>query len=421
MTEELITSLDTIWVLLSAILVFIMHAGFAMVETGFTQQKNAVNIIMKNFLTIALGVILFYFVGFAFMFGQDKAGLIGMSGFALLNIKEGSFSIPTSGFWFFQAVFAATCATIVSGALAERTKFSAYCVFTIIITSFTYPVVGHWIWGGGWLAEKGFIDLAGSTVVHSVGGWSALIGAYLVGPRINKFGPDKKINAIPGHNIPLGALGVFLLWFGWFGFNSGSTLSGLTPDIAHIATTTLLAGAASTISSLLYTWLVYRKPDASLTLNGALAGLVAITAGAQVVSPLSSLIIGALAGVLLVISVTFIEKVLHIDDPVGAISVHGVCGSFGTLCIGVFAREGGLLYGGRFSLLYIQGLGVLSVMLWSLALAYLGFYLIKITIGLRVSRKEEIEGLDLGEHGLKAYDYNYIKSNNIVLSSLTNK
>lgn len=419
--DEIIRSFDTVWVLLAAFLVFIMHAGFAMVETGFTQQKNAVNIIMKNFATVAIGVIMFFIVGFAFMFGKDVFGFLGFSGFALHGVTQDAFSIPTEAFWFFQAVFAATCATIVSGAVAERTKFSAYCIFTIIITSVTYPIVGHWIWGGGWLAQKGFIDLAGSTVVHSVGGWSALIGAYLVGPRLNKYNAEGKANAIPGHSIPLGALGVFLLWFGWFGFNPGSTLSAMTPDIAVIATTTLLAGAAGTISTLLYTWLAFGRPDASFTLNGALAGLVAITAGAQVVSPVGSLVIGLLAGIILVKAATFIEQVLKIDDPVGAISVHGICGSFGTLCIGFFATDGGLLYGGGISLLLTQSLGVISVMAWSIALAYLSFTLLKATIGIRVSSEEELQGLDLGEHDLKAYDYYTNLNPQTIIPSLINK
>jgi Amt family ammonium transporter len=416
-----VKSIDTIWVLIAAFLVFIMHAGFAMVETGFTRAKNAVNIIMKNLLTVAIGVVTFYFVGFALMFGQDVAGFLGITGFGLQGVDESAFTIPMEGFWFFQAVFAATSATIVSGAVAERTKFLAYCLFTVGITSVTYPIVGHWIWGGGWLFQKGFIDLAGSTVVHSVGGWSALVGAYLVGARLNKFTPDGKINVIPGHNFPLGALGVFLLWFGWFGFNPGSTLSGMTSDIAHIATTTLLAGAAGTIGALAYTWIAYGKPDASLTLNGALAGLVAITAGAQVVTAAGSLAIGALAGIILVISVGFVEKVLRIDDPVGAISVHGVCGSFGTLCVGLFAKETGLLYGGGAAQLITQAIGVASVAAWSLVLAYLMFTLLKVTVGIRVTAEEELEGLDLGEHGLEAYENYSLNPKSIVASSLASK
>lgn len=419
--EDVAKSIDTIWVLVAAFLVFIMHAGFAMVETGFTRAKNAVNIIMKNLLTVAIGVVTFYFLGFALMFGQDAAGFIGIKGFALQGLDESGFTIPLEGFWFFQAVFAATTATIVSGAVAERTKFLAYCLFTVVITSVTYPIVGHWIWGGGWLFQKGFIDLAGSTVVHSVGGWSALAGAAIVGARLNKFTPEGKINVIPGHNFPLGALGVFLLWFGWFGFNPGSTLSGMTSDIAHIATTTLLAGAAATIGALAYTWIAYGKPDASLTLNGTLAGLVAITAGAQVVTAAGALVIGVLAGVVLVISVGFVEKVLRIDDPVGAISVHGVCGSFGTLCVGLFAQETGLFYGGGAAQLVTQAMGVVSVAAWSLLLSYLTFTLLKATIGIRVTAQEELEGLDLGEHGLEAYDNYSLRPGNIVATSLAGK
>lgn len=396
-------AINTMWTLFAAFLVFLMHAGFAMVETGFTQSKNTVNILMKNLITVALGTFTFFFVGFGLMFGKDIGGFLGFSGFAMSNLESFDVGIPVLAFWMFQAVFAATCATIVSGAVAERMKFITYCIFTLIITSVTYPIVGHWIWGGGWLAERGFIDFAGSTVVHSVGGWSALIGAYLLGPRLGKYGENGKVNAIPGHNIPLGALGVFLLWFGWFGFNAGSTLSGTTPDIAHIATTTLLAGTAGVITTSVFTWVRYKKPDITLALNGVLAGLVGITAGCASVSPIGSMIIGCLASIIMVYSVELFDKVLKIDDPVGAISVHGVCGAFGTIAVGFFATEGGLFYGGGSDLLMIQLIGVLAVALWSITISYISFKVLNKFAGLRVEQAEELEGLDIGEHGIKAY------------------
>ncbi|MFZ7101833.1 MAG: ammonium transporter [Peptococcaceae bacterium] len=401
---EVTIAIDTMWVMLAGFLVFFMHAGFSLVEIGFTRSKNTVNILMKNMLTIAIGVIAFFIIGFAFMFGTDLAGLIGTSGFLVKGFGDYDFGIPTLGFWFFQAVFAATSATIVSGAVAERIKFAAYLSLAIVVTSLTYPVVGHWIWGGGWLANLGFIDLAGSTVVHSVGGWSALIAAYLLGSRIGKYDKDGKVNALPGHNIPLGTLGVLVLWFGWFGFNPGSTLSGNAyDDITLIATTTILAAASGTISSMIYSWIKYGKPDITFTLNGALAGLVAITAGALVVSPLGAIAIGAIAGIMLVIAVTFFDSVIKIDDPVGAISVHGICGALGTLLIGIFAVDGGLVYGGGLTLLGIQATGVAAVFIWTVTVTFIAAKILDATLGLRVSNEEEIEGLDLGEHGMSAY------------------
>jgi Amt family ammonium transporter len=396
-------AINTIWTLLAGFLVFLMHAGFTCVEAGFTQSKNTVNIIMKNFMTISIGVLAYFITGFAFMFGPDIGGVIGIKGFVLTYKELFDFGIPTDGFWFFQAVFAATCATIVSGAVAERTKFSAYLIFTIIITSFTYPVVGHWIWGGGWLSELGFTDFAGSTVVHATGGFSALIAAKMVGARLGKYTPDGKVKAIPGHNIPLGALGVLILWFGWFGFNPGSTISGTDSAVASIAVTTILAGAAATVSSMGYSWLKYGKPDVSLTLNGCLAGLVGITAGCAAVEPYAAIIIGLVAGVVMILSVEFFDKVAKIDDPVGAISVHGTCGILGTLLVGIFATDGGLLYGGGLKLLGVQALGVAVVGGFVMLLAYIVMSILKATIGIRVSNAEQIEGLDIGEHGLSAY------------------
>ncbi len=402
-------AINTVWTLLAGFLVFLMHAGFTCVEAGFTQSKNTVNIIMKNVMTISIGVVAYYLIGFAFMFGPDLKGLIGTKGFALTSRSLFDFGIPLDGFWFFQAVFAATCATIVSGAMAERTKFNAYLIFTIFICSVTYPIIGHWIWGGGWLSQLGFIDFAGSTAVHAVGGFSALAGAAIVGPRAGKYSASGKPNAIPGHSIPLGALGVLLLWFGWFGFNPGSTISGITPDIASIAVTTLLAGASATISSMLFSWKRYGKPDVSLTLNGCLAGLVAITAGTASVSPNGALIIGIAAGILMIYAVEFFDKVVRVDDPVGAISVHGICGAFGTIMVGVFATDGGLLYGGGFELLGIQTLGIASAALFAGGLATIAFKIIKASTGLRVSEREQQDGLDIEEHGICAYTDNAVK------------
>lgn len=401
-TEQLAVSLNTVWVLLAGFLVFLMHAGFTCVEVGFTQAKNSVNIIMKNIMTISIGVLMYYLIGFGLMFGLDSNGFVGTSGFLLTSPDQFDFGIPLEGFWFFQAVFAATCATIVSGAMAERTRFSAYLYFTVLITGIVYPIVGHWVWGGGWLSQLGFIDFAGSTVVHAVGGVSALIGAALVGPRLGKY-EGKTVNAILGHNVPLGAIGVLLLWFGWFGFNPGSTLSGTTSDIAPIAVTTLLAGAAATASSMLFSWVRYGKPDVSLTLNGCLAGLVAITAGTQAIDPGYSVIVGLAAGVLMILSVEFFDKFARIDDPVGAISVHGVCGGFGTLMVGLFAREGGVFTGGGFDLLKVQALGFISVALFVGAVTFAVFTVLKGLVGLRLSDHEQNEGLDLGEHGATAY------------------
>lgn len=397
-------AIDTVWTLIAGFLVFMMQAGFAMVETGFTRSKNAGNIIMKNLMDFAVGSLAFWLVGFALMFGADYAGIIGTTGFGTTGTFEHlGLTIPLPAFLLFQTVFAATAATIVSGAMAERTKFSAYIIYSAVITLVIYPVVGHWIWGGGWLAKMGFIDFAGSTVVHSVGGWAALVGAAILGPRIGKYNADGKPNAIPGHSITLGALGVFLLWFGWFGFNPGSTVAGTNLSIASIAVTTNLAAAAGATLTMIYTWIKYGKPDVSLTLNGALAGLVGITAGTAAVSNVGAAVIGALAGVLVVLAVEFFDKVVKIDDPVGAISVHAICGAFGTIMVGFFAIDGGLLYGGGFKLLTTQFIGVVAVFAWTITTAFILFKILKATVGLRVSSDEEEDGLDIGEHGISAY------------------
>lgn len=407
-SPEVKIAIDTVWTLVAAFLVFFMQAGFAMVETGLTRAKNASNIIMKNLMDFAIGSIAFFTIGYALMFGADQGGLIGFSGF--LGTDTADHGVPIEAFIIFQTVFAATAATIVSGAMAERTKFIAYVIYSAVISLVIYPVVGHWIWGGGWLANLGMIDFAGSTVVHSVGGWAALMGAALLGPRLGKYGKDGKPNAIPGHSITLAALGVFILWFGWFGFNPGSTLAGTNLDIGRIAMTTNLAAAAGACTVMIITWLRYKKPDVSMTLNGALAGLVAITAGCAAVSMVGSIFIGIIAGIVVVYGIEFIDKVLKVDDPVGAIGVHALCGATGTLLVGAFATEGGFLYGGGFSLLGVQALGVITVAAWVLGTTFVLFSIIKATVGLRVDKEHEESGLDINEHGTQAYADFQIKS-----------
>jgi len=398
------SSVDTIWVLLAAVLVFFMQAGFAMVETGFTRAKNAGNIVMKNLMDFALGTIVYWAIGFGLMFGTDIASIIGTPDFFVMNdygVKDGYTSYS---YLIFQTVFCATAATIVSGAMAERTKFIAYCIYSLLISAFIYPISGHWIWGGGWLATMGFHDFAGSTTVHMVGGVAALIGAKILGPRIGKYDANGKATAIPGHSLTLGALGVFILWFGWFGFNGGSTVSAtgdkMLVSMSTIFVTTNIAAAAAATATMIFTWLRYGKPDVSMTLNGALAGLVAITAGCDAVSPVGAFFIGSIAGVVVVLAVEFIDQVLKIDDPVGAIGVHGVCGALGTILTGVFALDGGLLYDGGAKMLTTQVIGVASVAVWVAVTIGIVFMIIDKTIGLRVSEAEEIAGLDLEEHGL---------------------
>ncbi|MBF7097054.1 ammonium transporter [Alkalibacter mobilis] len=402
---ELAYSLDTVWVLLGAVLVFFMQAGFAMVETGFTRAKNAGNIIMKNIMDFAVGSVVYWVFGFGIMFGDSLMGIIGKPDFFVGGSYD--FGVPTFAFLIFQTVFCATAATIVSGAMAERTKFISYLSYSFFISLVIYPVVGHWIWGGGFLSKLGFIDFAGSTVVHSVGGWAALVGAKIIGPRIGKYTKEGKAKVIPGHSITLGALGVFILWFGWFGFNPGSQLaaSGIenAEAISSIFITTNLAAAMGAIMAMAVTWIKYGKPDVSMTLNGALAGLVAITAGTAAVSPFGAAIIGTIAGIVIVLAVEFVDHVLKIDDPVGAISVHGVCGAMGTILVGLFATEGGLLYGGGFKLLGIQAIGVVSVAVWTMVTAFILFKTIDKIVGLRVTPEEELEGLDFTEHGMESY------------------
>jgi Amt family ammonium transporter len=403
--ESLSIAMDMIWLTLAAALVFFMQAGFAMVEIGLTRAKNAGNIIMKNLMDFSTGALIFWAVGWAIMYGSSYGGF-GNNVF--LKVSDSSVLRD----WIFQVVFAATAATIVSGAMAERTKFSSYLIYSVVISGVIYPVFGSFTWGGGFLAEMGFHDFAGSTIVHSVGGWAALMGAIILGPRIGKYiknGKKITVKAIPGHNMPLASLGVFILWFGWFGFNCGSTLSGTDLSIAHVAVTTTLAASTGAIFAMMTTWITMGKPDVSMSLNGALAGLVGITAGTWAVTPAAAIIIGALAGIIVVFSVEFFDKVLHIDDPVGAISVHGVCGAFGTIAVGLFANRPddglvGLFYGGGFGLLGVQTLGALSAFVWVSLTAGALFLIIKKTVGLRVTASEETRGLDMEEHGAESYN-----------------
>lgn len=408
---------DYMWLLLTGFLVFFMQAGFAMVETGLTRAKNATNIMMKNLMDFCLGAVAFWAVGYALMYGANGNSFLGWdSSLFLLGSATDAQNPAGSASWLFQVVFAATAATIVSGAMAERTKFIAYCFYSGIISLILYPTTGHWIWGGGWLSAMNFRDFAGSTVVHSVGAWCALAGCIMLGPRLGKYTKDGKVNVIPGHNMPLAALGVFILWFGWYGFNPGSTLLAV-PAIGHIAVTTTLAAAMGANASMVYTWLRFGKPDLSMTLNGTLAGLVAITAPCASVSTGSSVIIGGIAGILVVESCLFIERKLKIDDPVGALSVHGVNGAFGTLCVGLFGQrsidviywsdttaiQDGVFFGGGFHQLGIQALGVVSVFAFVFVCAMILFFILKHTVGLRVTPEEETAGLDLSEHGSEAY------------------
>jgi Amt family ammonium transporter len=400
-------SINNVWLLVTAFLVMFMQPGFAMVEAGFTRAKNTSNILMKNLMDFALGSLTFWFIGYSIMYGSSLlGGFIGNPFEKIFYNSSGYGDYADMSDLLFQTVFAATAATIVSGAMAERTKFNAYVIFSIAVSLVIYPVSGHWKWGGGWLDQLGFQDFAGSTLVHSVGGWLGLTGAAILGPRIGKY-VNGKPKAIPGHNLAYGALGVFILWFGWFGFNPGSELSatgGSTIAIGHIAITTNLAAAAGAVTAMFLSWIKYKRPVFSLSLNGALAGLVAITAGCNVVSPAGAVAIGAIAGIVLVYSVLLFDQVFRIDDPVGAISVHGVCGALGTLLVGVFSVDAGLLYTGSFKLLGIQAIGVVAVGAWALGTGFILLKTLKATNGLRVSKRIEEEGLDVYEHGESAYN-----------------
>ncbi|WP_053978500.1 ammonium transporter [Mangrovimonas xylaniphaga] len=392
--------LDIFWILVAGIFVFFMQAGFTLVEAGFTRSKNTINIVMKNLMDLCIGSLGFWAIGYTIMYGESIGKFIGSP--SLFYNEPGDMHNL-----FFQTVFCATAATIVSGAVAERTKFSTYIIFSLIMTTIIYPISGHWVWqGDGWLTELGFIDFAGSTVVHSVGGWAGLVAAALIGPRIGKYTGGKS-NAILGHNMMYGALGVFILWLGWFGFNPGSELAisgGSANNVANIVITTNLAAAAGAVTALILTWVKYGKPDLSMTLNGALAGLVGITAGCAAVSPVGAALIGAISGFTVVVSIAVIDKNLKIDDPVGAISVHGVVGALGTLLVGVFATDGGLFYGGGFKQLGVQAIGVFSIGAWAIVATFIVLFILKKTIGLRVPEQDEIKGLDITEHGMNAYN-----------------
>jgi Amt family ammonium transporter len=419
-------AMDTMWTLLTAFLVFFMNLGFALVESGLCRAKNTVNILAKNYIVFAVSSVAFLLIGFGLMFG-DGNGFVGLSGIWFVGGADNS---PATGaayqgvysalnwtgtpLWakfFFQLVFAGTAATIVSGAVAERIKFAAFFLFSFVMVGLVYPVVGHWIWGGGWLAKMGMLDFAGSTVVHSVGGWAALTGAWLLGPRIGKY-KNGKVAAIPGHSLTSATIGVFVLWFGWFGFNPGSTMAADWASIGHIAVTTNTAAATASISALLTMWFIAGKPDLSMTLNGGLAGLVAITAPCAFVSMSSAFLIGIIAGVLVVVAVMSFDRI-HLDDPVGATSVHLVNGVFGTLCIGLFAdptvcpaaavAKPGLFMGGGMAQLQPQLIGVLAVGGYVFAATAVAWLIIKAIVALRVSAAEEVEGLDMGEHGNVAY------------------
>lgn len=407
---EIVAAFDMIWLTVAGALVFFMQAGFAMVETGLTRAKNASNIIMKNLMDFSVGALAYFAVGWGLMYGTSAGGFIGTDQFFLAGADSAIFRD-----WFFQVVFAATAATIVSGAMAERTKYSGYLLYSIVVTAVIYPVSGHWIWNGGWLAEMGFHDFAGSTVVHSVGAWAALVGAIVIGARRGKYvkvGGQVTVKAIQGHNMPLAALGVFILWFGWYGFNAGSTLAGMDADIAYVATTTTLAASAGAIAAMFTSWVWFGKPDPSMSLNGALAGLVAITAGTWVISPSVSILVGLIGGVIVVISVEILDKVLHIDDPVGAISVHGVVGAWGTLAVGLFGDlekiGSGLSRGGQIG---VQLVGVAAVFAWVVVVAFVLFGILKAAGLLRVDEEDELLGLDISEHGAESYSGFQIFSN----------
>ena len=417
--HDLGISIDTVWMLLAATLVFFMQPGFAFCEAGFTRSKNTTNILFKNFVDYMIGSVVFWFVGFGFMFGSHGAGFIGMPNFGDLSFYHNAAGLPTEGFLMFEIVFCATSATIVSGAMAERTKFSMYLIYSLFISLIIYPVEGHWTWGGGWLCNAdpasfmmstfgaSFHDFAGSAVVHSVGGVLAFLGAIALGPRIGKYGKDGKSRAIPGHSLTLGALGVFILWMGWFGFNPGSQLAATGEvnrvAISHVFLTTNLAAAVGGLATMFTCWIKYGKPSFSLTLNGILAGLVGITAGCDAVSPTGAIIIGIICGVVLVFSIEFIDKKLHIDDPVGASSVHGVCGILGTLLTGLFSVSEGLFYGHGFAFLGAQLFGILTIDLCTATCGIILFWGIKYIHGLRVDKRIEEEGLDIYEHGESCY------------------
>lgn len=421
--EELTRGLNTAWVLITGFLVFFMQAGFAFVEAGLTRAKNTTNILMKNLMDFVMGTLAFWAIGFGLMYGQSIGGLFGSTKFFISVGSEDIVGIPALAFWLFQLVFAGTAATIVSGAMAERTKFAAYLIYSVIISLLIYPIFGHWIWGGGWLwtlgdstgliPGGGFRDFAGSTVVHSVGGWAALTGAIILGPRVGRFAKDGTPRAIPGHSVSLFTLGVFILWLGWFGFNPGSQLAitgGNSDVVGLVAVNTNIAAAAGSLTALITAWIMTGKPNAGAAMNGVLAGLVAITAPCAYVTPLDSVIIGAIAGPLVIYGNVWLEK-LKIDDPVGAVPVHMMNGIWGTLSLGLFASQNGvvgLFAGGGFSQLVLQLVGVIACGAWTVSTCFVLFTVIRKTVGLRVTVEEEVRGLDLFEHGSEAYPRDFL-------------
>jgi len=408
--EQIGQGLNTVWVLLGAFLVFFMQAGFGMVEAGFIRAKNTCNILTKNFLDFCMATLGFFLVGYALMFGNGNS-FCGTEGWFLAGLGDKTVSgIPVYAFWLFQAAFCGAAATIVAGGMAERMKFVGYLIYSFLISALVYPIIGHWIWGGGWLSEMGFADFAGSTVVHTTGGIAALIGTIILGPREGKYGIDGAAKAIPAHSIPLASLGVFILWFGWFGFNAGSTLgvNNAGFDIGRVAINTNIAAALGGIAAMITVWKRFGKPDLSMAMNGALAGLVGITAPCAYVEPWAAIVIGAVAGVVVVLGVELLDK-LHIDDPVGAVPVHGMCGIWGTIAVGIFGRQSlglaneGFIYGGNPMQIGIQMVGSVATVVFVLVTMGIIFKFIDVTIGLRVSREEELRGLDIGEHGMEAY------------------
>ncbi len=402
--NDLASGIDTVWVLLCAALVFLMEGGFAFLEAGFIRAKNSMNIVMKVFTDSTVGMLSYWAIGFGIMYGFDRGGLFGTTGFFIEgNLEHIQLRVPIYAYWLFQAAFAMAMASIVSGAVAERMKFRPYIIYTALAAGVIYPIAGHWVWGaGGWLYKMGMLDFAGSAVVHAVGGWSALAAVFVLGPRTGKYNEDGTMNVLPAHNMHLAFLGTFILWFGWFGFNPGSSLSGLDMNIARIAVNTNLAAAAGGTAGILFTMFKYGKADPSMAMNGALAGLAAITAGCAYVHPISAVFIGGMAGIFCVLAVGAFDRI-KADDPVGAIAVHGVNGTWGVIAVGIFAQKGGLLYGGGASLLAVQAIGVLSVSLLAFVSTYVVFSVLKKTIGIRVSAAEEFEGMDLTDHGMPAY------------------
>lgn len=428
--NQLSQGLDTIWVVLTAAMILLMEGGFALLEAGFVRQKNAVSIIMKVFVDIAFGALVFYFIGFALMYGKDVGGFFGMTGF-LLNgdLEHLPTNISNETYWLFQCAFVIAVISIVSGAVAERINFRAYILYTIAMTGLIYPVAGHWVWAvGGWLGKLGMIDFAGSATIHALGGFSALAAAMIIGPRIGKYNEDGSANVVPPSNLPLASVGAFILWFGWFGFNSGSTLSATNGSIGHIAVTTMLAAASGATTCILFTMMKYRKADPPMVINGALAGLVGITAGCAFVTDEAALLIGAVCGIAMVYATEILDS-KQIDDPVGAFAVHGVSGSLGTLAVGLFATPEltsgigkgyyGLFYGGGWNLLGVQALGLTVIIVWGFAISWIALKLINRIIAVRVTRDEELIGLDVGVHGVPAYsqEHDFIEVGKLKLTS----